>query len=141
MRAVIRSFRGSAAALGAMLLVGCATPAAASGFDGSRDLLCAPTDIAECDFAARCERVSPSEVDLPHFLRLQFARKQLVSVVTPERATPIESVRSLNGMTILQGAENGRAWSLVIDQQSGVMSGSVVDGQGAFAVFGACTVQ
>jgi hypothetical protein len=140
MRAVIRCFQGGAAALGA-LLVGCATPADATGFDGSRDLLCAPTDVAECDFAARCERVSPSEVDLPNFLRLQFARKQMVSVGTPERATAIESVRSLGGTTILQGAENGRAWSLVIDQQSGVMSGSVVDGQGAFAVFGACTIQ
>lgn len=121
--------------------MGCATAAAAANFDGSRDLLCAPTDVAECDFSARCERVSPSEVDLPHFLRLQFGKKRMVSVANPERTTAIENVRKLDGMTILQGAENGRAWSLAINQESGVMSGSVVDGQGAFAVFGACTVE
>jgi hypothetical protein len=140
MMAFTRFLQRGGAAAGAALLLGCATSALASSFDGSRDLLCAPTDVAECDTSARCERVSPSEVDLPHFLRVEFRSKRLVSVATPERATAIENVRSAGGLTLLQGAENGRAWSIAIDQETGAMSGSVLDAQGAFAVFGACTV-
>jgi hypothetical protein len=124
----------------AALLLGCATTAGAAGFDGSQDLLCVPTDIAECDHAARCERVSASEVDLPPFLRVEFGKKRLVGVGADGRSTAIENVRNAQGLTILQGAENGRAWSLVVEQATGRMSGSVADGDGAFAVFGACTI-
>ena len=49
-------------------------------------------------------------------------------------------VASVDGSTVLQGTENGRAWSIVIDQQTGKLSGSVVDAEGAFLVFGACTL-
>lgn len=136
----LSSLRGGAGAACAWLLFGCAATAGAAGFDGSQDLLCVPTDIAECDRAARCERVSVSEVDLPHFLKLQFRNKRLVGVGPEARTTAIETVRSVDGLTILQGAENGRAWSLVVEQATGRMSGSVADGEGAFAVFGACMV-
>jgi hypothetical protein len=125
--------------LGATAGLGCAAIASAAGFDGSQDLLCAPTDIAECDQSARCERVSPSEVDLPTFLRVDFGKKRLMSLADPPRETPIETIRKHEGQTILQGAENGRAWSLVIDQATGRLTGSVADDEGAFAVFGACT--
>ena len=135
------AFALAAAAIGAAALLGCATAASAAGFDGSQDLLCAPTDIAQCDPGARCERVSASDVDLPAFLRIQFGKKRLVSVTTPERVTAIESTRKIEGSTILQGAENGRAWSLVLDQANGSLTGSMTDGQGVFAVFGACMVQ
>jgi hypothetical protein len=127
--------------LGLLTALGCTFAAGAASFDGSRPLLCAPTDVAQCDPAARCERVSPSEVDLPSFLRLDFKRKAISNIEPPERSTAIENVRSVDGLTILQGAENGRAWSIVVDQATGKLTGSVADGAGAFVVFGACTVQ
>jgi hypothetical protein len=138
MKVHIASALVGAIVLGAVALFGC-TPAWAAGFDGSQDLLCAPTDIAQCDLGARCERESASQVGLPSFLRIQFGKKRLISMTTPERTTAIENVRKLEGATILQGAENGRAWSLFVDQQSGLVTGSVVDAEGVFAVFGACT--
>jgi hypothetical protein len=141
MRTLVATIHMGAAVLCALALLGCATRADAAGFDGSKTLLCAPSDVAECDLAARCERVSPSEVELPPFLRVEFGKQRLVSLSTPERSTAIQNVRSADGLTILQGAENGRAWSIVIDQQTGRMSGSVADAAGAFAVFGACTTQ
>ena len=140
MKPISSSFVGCAT-LCIAALVGCASLARASGFDGSQDLLCAPSDVAQCDASANCERVSVSEVDLPPFLRIQFGKKQLVGLTTPERVTPIENVRKVNGLTILQGAENGRAWSIVVDQETGRMSASIADNEGAFAVFGACTTQ
>jgi len=129
-----RSAHSLLLALGTTVGLGCAAIASAAGFDGSQDLLCAPSDVAQCDQSARCDRVSASEVDLPAFLRIEFGKKRLVSVGSPERATPIETVRQKDGLTILQ-----RAWSLVVDQASGRMTGSIADGEGAFAIFGACT--
>ncbi|HVN37076.1 MAG TPA: hypothetical protein VMW19_02755 [Myxococcota bacterium] len=139
MRTSSRSAHSILLALGATVGLGCAAIASAAGFDGSKDLLCAPTDIAQCDQSAHCERVSPSDVDLPPFLRLDFAKKRMMSLSDPPRETPIERVEQSEGVTVLQGAQNGRAWSLVIDQATGRMTGSVADGEGAFAVFGACT--
>jgi hypothetical protein len=116
------------------------TPQSARGseFDGSRNLLCAPNDVVECDTTGRCERESIEDIDLPSFIHVQFAKKRLMSASGDQRETPIQNFQNANGLTILQGAENGRAWSVVIDQNSGHMSGSIADGGGAFAVFGSC---
>jgi hypothetical protein len=113
-------------------------PARGADFDGSRNLVCAPSDVVECDTAARCERESPAEIDLPNFVHVQFAKKRLVGTSGDERTTAIQNLQNVNGLTILQGAENGRAWSVVIDQASGRMSGSIADSEGAFSIFGAC---
>jgi hypothetical protein len=138
MKASILSLHAGAAALCASALLGCAVAAWAG--PGSEDLLCAPSDVAQCDASARCERVSASEVDLPPFVRIRLGKKQLVSVTTPERVSAIENVREHEGLTILQGAENGRAWSLVIDRASGRLTGSIADGEGSFVLAGACMV-
>jgi hypothetical protein len=127
------------AAAGLFLDIGTSLPARASDFDGSRNLLCAPSDVIECDIAARCERSSVEEIDLPNFIHVQFGKKRLVGTRGDnERSTAIQNIQNVNGLTILQGAENGRAWSVVIDQASGRMSGSIADSDGAFSIFGAC---
>ena len=41
---------------------------------------------------------------------------------------------------ILQGGENGRAWSLVIDQKTGEMTAAVADHDGGFMIAGVCTL-
>ncbi len=112
--------------------------AASSNFDGSRNLLCAPSDVVECDTEARCDRSSAEEIDLPSFVRVQFRKKILLSASGEERSTAIQNILNVNGLTILQGAESGRAWSVVIDQATGRMLGSIADGEGAFTIFGAC---
>jgi len=113
-------------------------PAKASDFDGSRNLLCAPSDVVECDSAARCDRESNDEADLPRFVHVQFAKKRLVGTGSEERSTPIQNIQNVNGLTILQGAENGRGWSVVIDQENGRMTASISDSDGTFSIFGAC---
>jgi len=113
-------------------------PARGSDFDGSRNLLCAPSDVVECDTAARCERESVEETDLPNFVHVQFGKKRLVGTSGEERSTAIQNIQNLNGLTILQGAEYGRGWSVVIDQSNGRMTGSISDVDGTFSIFGAC---
>jgi hypothetical protein len=41
---------------------------------------------------------------------------------------------------MLQGIENGKAWSMVIKSDTGRWGGSVVEDDGSFALFGACTL-
>jgi hypothetical protein len=117
----------------------CSTPALAGDYDGSRDLLCVPRDVADCDMAASCERVSAVMADVPAFIKVEFKKKQITSVSGPVRTTPIENLSQRDGLTILQGAQTGRAWSIVIDQVTGLLSASIADNEGAFAIFGACT--
>jgi len=112
--------------------------AGASDFDGSRNLLCAPSNVVECDSAGQCERSSVEEIDLPNFVHVQFGKKRLVGTSGEERSTAIQNIQTVNGLTILQGAENGRGWSVVIDQENGRMTGSISDAEGTFSIFGAC---
>lgn len=44
-----------------------------------------------------------------------------------------------DGRLIMQGAENGRGWTLVISEKTGEMSATVSDDKVGFVVFGTCT--
>jgi hypothetical protein len=118
-----------------------ANTAMADVFDGSKDLVCATLQISECDFDSGCEKKTYLQADFPAFLNVEFGSKRIVALVGGEkgRTTAIEGVGSKDGKTILQGAENGRAWSMVINQASGDMTATIADIGATFSIFGACT--
>lgn len=125
-------------------LLALATPSAAGDFDGSKDLVCVSQEAIECMSALGCERVTPDALGIPNFVAVDFGKKRLRDATgASERTTTIQSVRKVDGKTILQGAETGRGWSLVIDQRNGRMTAtsSGVDDAGerfGFILFGAC---
>lgn len=43
------------------------------------------------------------------------------------------------GSTLLQGGEYGRGWSVVIQRDTGEMSGAIAGDEGAIVLLGACT--
>jgi hypothetical protein len=118
-----------------------AATAAAGDFDGSKKLLCAPSDIYECDPAFDCERITLEAANLPRFIRVNVKKKQLSGTVGSgdEVTTSIQNVEKKDGKLTLQGAENARAWSVVIDQETGQMSASASDNITGFILFGGCT--
>jgi hypothetical protein len=70
---------------------------------------------------------------------VNFATQQLSGVAEGEkRATAIKNRQQLDGMLILQGTENGRGWSMAINEKSGEMTLAVAGDQVGFVVFGAC---
>ena len=76
---------------------------------------------------------------LPRFIRVDFATQQLSGVVEGEKVvSAIKNRQQLDGMLILQGTENGRAWSVAINEKSGAMTLTVSGDQVGFVVFGAC---
>lgn len=134
-------------ALGAVC--GLALLAGSSGaaeFDGSQKLMCTSIDVAECMIGPSCASVTPEELNLPQFIQVDFKTKKLSGRVAggSVESTTIQNIQKVNGRTILQGAERGRGWSIVIDQTSGKMAGSVAgigedDKRLGVVLLGSCT--
>ena len=117
--------------------------AAAADFDGSRNLLCVPTDATQCTGAGDCERVAVEEINIPRFLNVEFKKKQLRGTVLggEEETTKIQNIQHVNDRTVLQGAENGRGWSMTIDQNTGDMTAAIAGDDIGFILFGVCRVE
>ncbi len=125
-----------------LMLMFCLTPlaAAAGSFDGSTPLLCALTQAVECIPESGCESRSVEDVNLPLFVSINFEKKQLNAVGNPEnaRSTAIKNIEQINGRTILQGAENGRGWTIDMNQETGKFTAAIAEDRAGFVVFGAC---
>lgn len=119
-----------------------ASPAiAAAPFDGSVSLLCAAAEIMECS-DGQCARQSVEAVNLPRFIVVNFKEKTLTAADSTKRVTPIQRVEQASGRMILQGGQEGRAWSVTIAGDTGKLSaGVLVDEDTAVLVFGACTAR
>ncbi len=117
--------------------------AAAADFDGSRNLLCVPTDATQCEGAGDCDRVAVEEINLPRFVNVEFKQKRLRGTLLggEEQTTAIDNIQKTPaGRTILQGAQNGRGWSMTIDPTTGDMSIAIAGDDIGFVLFGVCTI-
>ena len=125
------------------LALGLAAPgfAAASDFDGSRNLLCAPTDAMQCEGAGECNRKEVELLNMAKFLYVDFKAKTLKGTVegaTSGETSSIRTVQKLDGGTLIQGAERGRGWSLIVDKGTGDMTLAIAGDDIAFVLFGVC---
>jgi len=129
-------------ALASLMLAAPATPASAAGkYDGSKPMLCAVTAVSECTKDGNCERSAPQEGNnLPGFVRVDVKGKLLSDNDGSGRKTEIKSASIVDNQLMLQGAENGKAWTIVISSDSGIFGSSVVEDDGLFAIFGRCTI-
>ena len=114
---------------------------AAGKYDGTAPMLCAVTSINECTADGKCERSAPQQGNnLPTFLRVDVKGKSLNADDGTGRKTEIKASSVVDGQLMLQGIENGKAWNMVIASETGRWGGSVVEDDGSFALFGACTL-
>ncbi|HYA76119.1 MAG TPA: hypothetical protein VED83_04350 [Burkholderiaceae bacterium] len=120
----------------ATLALGVACASAAAEFDGSKAIICAPTEAMDCSPGAVCARGMPDEIGAPAFIRIDFSKKV---VIGPKRSTPIIAIEKNDAQILLLGSELGFAWSIAIDQQDGRMSATLTDHEGAYVLFGPCT--
>ena len=69
----------------------------AADFDGSRTLLCATVQAAECDFAETCLSGEANLIDMAEFLRVNFKKKEIQGVLEDQErpATKIQSMQKL----------------------------------------------
>jgi hypothetical protein len=112
--------------------------ARAEGIDGSKPLVCDLAEAAECDGVAKCTEVTVEQIDLPPVVHVDFAGSRLASP-DDQRTTPIVAVEALDAVLVLQGHQNGRGWTMVIERATGHLSLTLADSEGAFVLAGACT--
>jgi hypothetical protein len=115
--------------------------AAADRSDGKALMVCAVTAINECTVDGKCGRGAAQEGNnLPTFIRVDVGAKTLSADDGSDRKTEIKASSAVNGQLMLQGIENGKPWNMVIKSGTGRWGGSVVEDDGSFALFGACTL-
>jgi hypothetical protein len=113
---------------------------AAAPYDGSVPLLCAALTIQECGNASgECHPRRAEEVNIPPFVKIDVAQKTIASTGVESRQAAIQRLEHADGRLVLQGGQGGRSWSMVIGEETGQMSASVVDDEVGFVIFGACT--
>jgi hypothetical protein len=110
--------------------------AIAGDFDGSKKLICAPVEAIDCGSGVGCEAGVPDDVGAPAFMRIDFARKEIVG---PKRTSPIRSMDKDEKQILLQGTEFGLGWSMAIDTADGKLVATFSNRDGAYVLFGSCT--
>jgi len=114
----------------------------ATELDGKSNIICAATDVVACAAGPGCVEGSARSFELPEFMLVDVKAK-IVHARTqgdPRKvASPIRVAEKTNTQLVLQGLENGRAWSMTIDQNSGRMTTTVSGEAVSFMIFGACT--
>ena len=129
----------SAFGLVALLLVA-AAPAAADDLTGSNRFLCSVVTISRC-YVDGCVDDTPDGSLVPQFVIVDLGAK-LVSTTQASgqnRTTPLESIRREGGLVVLQGLQNGRAFSFVIAEKSGNASVAIAREDLVLAVAAVCT--
>ena len=130
----MRALLATGALVGLGLL---ASTALAAPLDGTVPMLCALNSVVECARRGDCERSTAEDAQVPPFVRIDVG-KRLLSSVDGARTTPIVSVQRANGRLMVQGMQNERVWGAVINEQTGQMSATVGEDDGAIVMSGAC---
>jgi len=131
--------------LPALLLVAVLSASAtlAGDFDGSVPLICAITEVLACDEANGCAERLPEELNLPEFIRMDAQTRPIREVGEGEglRETQILHHDSVDGSLLMYGGEEGRAWSMVMNQETGDLSGGISGDGFTLVLFGSCMVE
>ena len=117
-------------------------PAArADDLTGSNRILCTAVQVTACTDNGDCVVDLPWNLNVPQFIEVDLKAKRLATTKASgeNRATPIDTLRRDNGAIVIQGFEKGRAFSIVIIEETGAMSAAVAAEGKAVGVFGACT--
>ena len=107
----------------------------------SEEIVCAPAELHVCIENDRCYVSSPADLDVPEFVVIDIDRQTISTTKASNdpRSTSFANVRRENGLIYLQGVENERAFSFVIDEATGRMSVALSSDGIAVNAFGACT--
>ena len=124
----------------AVLLLVASPAALADDLTGASRFLCSVVTVGRCDIDG-CKDDTPDGALIPQFVIVDLGAKLLSTTAASgqNRSTPIESVRRDGGLVVLQGLENGRAFSFVIAEKTGRASIAIAREQLVLAVSAACT--
>ena len=117
------------------------THPAIAELDTSSSLLCSVINVAEYSLEEDCFEGTAETFDLPQFVRIDLQNNIIseVGVNTTQRKSKITNLKRVDNSLIMQGIENGRSWSVIVDRETGKMSATASEARVGFVIFGACT--
>jgi hypothetical protein len=122
-------------------LVCSAAPLAADPLGDAQVFLCTAMEVRTCAPDEECARTSAWALNVPYFIEVDLGRRLLSTTQASgeNRTTPIKHVESDEGFHYLQGVEAGRAFSFVVNRETGRMTVSVARADLSVSAFGQCT--
>lgn len=117
------------------------TPAWPDDVTASEKLLCSASRIIACFEDGECSELMAEDLDVPQFVVVDTKAKKLTTTKASgqNRSTPIREFGRADGLMFIQGIEQGRAFSVVVHEQSGHLTVAVSRDGLSVSVFGYCT--
>jgi hypothetical protein len=125
-----------------ILSVVLAAPSAiADNLTNSTRLLCTAAQASSCRDDGDCVSDTPAAFNIPNFIEVNLTNRTLSTTKSAEeqRVSPIANLTRTDGLIVIQGFEQGRAFNIVINESSGRLSAAVARDGITVSVFGACT--
>lgn len=119
-----------------ILLIFAASAQAGEVLDTTKPLLCASIEALDCAPGEPCDRGIPEFMGAPQFLRIDFAKKEIIG---PLKTAQIRSMEKNEDQIVLQGYELRMGWTLALDRLTGNMTITFAGWDTAYIIFGACT--
>lgn len=115
--------------------------AGADNVENVDGMLCASNQVMMCFETGQCFSVQAWELGVPEFVVIDRKKKMISTTKSSgeNRSTPIATVSAADGVIYMQGFERGRAFSIVIHQDMGMLTAAVARDGVAVTVFGSCT--
>lgn len=116
-------------------------PIYADQLTGADAILCSAVEATVCTADGECSSGPPWDWDIPQFLEIDLKKKVIRTTQASgeNRSTPIKNHERSDGKIFLQGVEQGRAFSFVISEQTGIASAAIAADGRTVTVFAACT--
>jgi hypothetical protein len=113
----------------------------AENLQGVDRMVCAAADVQICVEYDTCYSAAPMDLGVPEFVVIDTDKGTVSTTKSSglNRSTEFASVATEDGVIYLQGVEGGRAFSFVIDEETGRMTVAVSRDGITVSVFGACT--
>ncbi len=108
---------------------------------GEDKFLCAAANIIVCLDDGSCASAAPWELNVPQFINVDMKKNSLSTTKASgnNRVTIVDNKKRDDGRIYLQGIDRGRAYTFVIDEETGFLTVTVARDDLTVSVFGACT--
>lgn len=116
-------------------------PVLAENISDADRIICSPADVKLCFENGECFDTNPWEIDMPEFVLIDIKKKTISTTKASgqDRSTSFSALEKSEGLLLMQGMEDGRAFSFVIEEMTGIMTASIARDGVSVSVFGACT--
>jgi len=104
-------------------------------------ILCSSSKVMLCVEDGLCFEISVMDADAPQFLIIDTKKKTVSTTEASgdKRESSVANMARVDGRIFLQGVENNRAYSILIEEEFGRFSAAIARDGITISAFGACT--